>query len=144
MEGTFAQFAAVFTLITTASSLLVAVLYVLPRDVRARRENPEGVRRVFASYQLLIGCLATACLAAFFFTAIVLPSLPDNDQRALIARCLILLAVVCLSVQVFSNPVARHRIRAEREKEAELKAVAVDTNERVKNIQERMPGEETP
>lgn len=135
------QIAAVFTLAITALSLLVAVFYVLPRDWRARKENPEGVRRVFAGYQLLIGSLATACLAAFFFTAIALLSLPDTDVRALIARCLILVSVVCLSVMIFSNPVARHRIRAEREKEAQIRDVVADTNQRVRDIQGRIPPE---
>lgn len=154
MGDRFLVFAALFTLVLTFVVLCVSFFYALPRTIGARRRNRTGAIGIFAGYQLLVMAMATTALGCFFFTALDLLLLPDVPLRSLIARLLILLSVVCLSVIVGADPVARKRIdaaRAKAKEEADLKDIAEDNNRRIKvvdkkvsDLKKEVDGEEPP
>ena len=137
-------FLAIVVLVLSASGLAVGFVFRLPDGLKAYRywkRQGDGPRVVYSFWSLVRTSLALLGLAAFLGVSVTILAIPDPEStvRQFLARHLLIVVVGALTALVMSEPVAERRLDgalAEAEGEHDA-SVASDTNERVREMQER-------
>lgn len=111
-ESELLDLLAILVLLIAGISLLVSVMWALPRAIRQYggvRGEGSG-RVVFAGYRLVVSALSSIVLLCFVLTALsILFFEPETLPRTLGTRLSLFVAVVCTSVSALADPTAYWR-----------------------------------